>query len=433
MLHNKGETLASCAARFRGLSLRVLFLSAWFPYPHDNGSKLRIFNLLRGLARAHEVTLYSLTEHPHAPIPPPLLEICREVVPVASRPYRAHGPRALLGLLSRRPRVLVDRRLPEMEALVRKAAQARQFDLIIASQWYMADYVQAAAGIPAIFEEIEVGMFRHLVDKATNPLARWRHKLTIFKMQRYLQELLSRFGACTVVSVEELGLLRQMVPAYEPSVVVPNGVSLADNQGDFPPARPDTLVFAGSFTYDVNYEAMRWFTGLALPAIHAERPNVGLTITGNNAGMPLPYSRNVELTGLAPDIRPIVASSWISLAPLQSGGGTRLKILEAMALGTPVVATSKGAEGLQVVSGEHLLIADSPEEFAAACLRLLGDAELRARLSRNALDLVRRNYDWEIILPRFLRLVDRVASGRPFAAEAQETPASDCPHTAGSA
>jgi glycosyltransferase involved in cell wall biosynthesis len=393
--------------------VRILFLSAWFPYPHDNGSKLRIFNLIRGLAQAHEVTLFAFTERPEDPVPQPLLDLCREVVPVASRPYRANSGRAVLGLLSRRPRVLVDRHAPEMEALIRKAAGAGGYDLIIASQWYMAAYLETIPGVAAIFEEVEIGVFQDHIQRAENPLLRFRHGLTSLKLQSYLRKLLRRFGASTVASVGERELLRRMVPSYEPVAVIPNGISLADSQGVSLPVQPDQLVFAGGFTYHVNYEAMCWFTGEALPLIHAQRPDVRLTITGDNRGLPLPYTRNVDLPGLVPDIRPVVASAAASIAPLQTGGGTRLKILEAMAIGTPVIATSKGAEGLDVVSGEHLLIADSKEDFAAATLRLLSDPELRERLSRNARDLVRRIYDWPVILPLFLELVELVAAGRP--------------------
>ncbi|MCB1021113.1 MAG: glycosyltransferase [Acidobacteria bacterium] len=389
--------------------MRILFLSAWFPFPHDNGSKLRIFNLLRGLSQTHEVTLYSLSEHPEEPTPAPLAEICREVVAVPSRPYRPNSGRALLGLLSQRPRALVDRHSPEMSALITRANKERRFDLIVASQWYMADYLQGCKGVPAVFDEMELGVFEGRVANASSAVARFRHELTTLKLKRYLEKLLPAFGACTVASEDEARHLSKRVPGYRNVVVVPNGISLADCQGDWGEPRPDELVFAGSFTYDVNHHAMQWFTGAVLPLIHEQRPQVRLRITGNHAGLPLPYMQNVELAGMLPDVRPAIAGAWVSVAPLLTGGGTRLKILEAMALGSPVIATSKGAEGLQARDGEDLLIADTAPDFAAATLRLLGDEDLRRRLSENARALVQENYDWPVILPQFLRLVEKVA------------------------
>ncbi|MEZ5395143.1 MAG: glycosyltransferase family 4 protein [Bryobacterales bacterium] len=391
--------------------MRVLFLSAWFPYPHDNGSKLRIFNLLRGLSQKHEVTLYSLSERPEEPTPAPLAEICREVVAVESRPYRAGSSRALMGLLSPTPRVLVDRHSQEMYALIKRAVDERRFDVIVASQWYMAAYLEGLEGTPAIFDEIELGVFEQRVAEASGSIQRFRHELTTIKLRRYFENLLPRFGACTVASPEEATLLEKRVPGYPNTVVIPNGISLADCQGEWGESRADELVFAGSFTYVVNHHAMQWFTGSVLPLIHEHRPQVRLRITGNHADLPLPYMRNVELAGMLPDVRPAVAGAWASLAPLLVGGGTRLKILESMALGTPVIATSKGAEGLQARDGEHLLIADTAPDFAAATLRLLGDEDLRRRLSENAQALVRETYDWPVILPQFLGLVEKVAAG----------------------
>lgn len=149
--------------------------------------------------------------------------------------------------------------------------------------------------------------------------------------------------------------------------------------------------------------------GHVLPLITAQAPTVHLTITGEHANRPLPPANNVTLTGLVDDIRPLVARSAVALAPLREGGGTRLKILEAMALRTPVIATSKGAEGLAVEHGRHLLIADSAEDFAQAVLRLFGEPGLRDRLVDEAYRLVERQYNWEAVLPRFLTLAETVA------------------------
>jgi glycosyltransferase involved in cell wall biosynthesis len=134
-----------------------------------------------------------------------------------------------------------------------------------------------------------------------------------------------------------------------------------------------------------------------------------VTITGDHADLPLPPADNLALTGFVDDVRPLIASAWVSLVPIRVGGGTRLKILEAMALGTPVVATSKGTEGLDAKHGEHLLIADSPEAFAEAVIRLLQEPGLRRRLADKAYQLVQERYDLAALIPRFLDLVERVA------------------------
>jgi glycosyltransferase involved in cell wall biosynthesis len=154
---------------------------------------------------------------------------------------------------------------------------------------------------------------------------------------------------------------------------------------------------------------MVWFVRDVFPLILEKAPQTQLVITGDHAGLPLPPSPNVTLAGYVDDIGALIASSTISLAPLWSGGGTRLKILEAMAIGTPVVATSKGAEGLDGISGEHLFIADEPRQFAEDVLRLLGDTGLRTRMSLTAHSFVGEKYDWTKTMPRLFNLLENIS------------------------
>ena len=206
------------------------------------------------------------------------------------------------------------------------------------------------------------------------------------------------------------------MPGYEGLAIVPNGVDLEVNSGDFGAPRPDTLIYSGALTYDANFDAMAFFLRDVFPLIRARRPNVHLRITGGYQGVPieqLPLGTGVELTGYLDNIQLAVAQSWLCVVPLRVGAGTRLKILEAMALGTPVVSTSKGAEGLEVTHGEDILIADEPEEFANGVVRLLEDRDLRARLSINGRRLVEETYSWERCSGRLERLLVEISASCP--------------------
>jgi glycosyltransferase involved in cell wall biosynthesis len=391
--------------------MKILFLSSWYPYPPDNGSKLRVYNLLRGLAEQHEVTLVSFVEQQvPATTPAELKALCRQVHTVPRATYRPGSQRALAGLFSLTPRSMLDTYQPLMAETISRLLRQEPYDLVIASQWWTAVYYPTFAHLPSLYEEVETGLFASQIAQAATPRQKVRHRLTLLKLQRYLRRRqLPHFRACTVVSEVEKELLQELVPDYQAIFIIPNGISPAPYATTPPRPQPNTLIFSGSLSYSANYEGMNWFIQEVYPLIQTQNPAVRLIITGKPGPQPLPPAENVSLTGFVDDVRPLIASAWISLAPLWLGGGTRLKILEALALGTPVVTTSKGAEGLAVRDGEHLLIADTPEAFAAAVLRLLQKPELRRQLAGNACHLISHQYDWAVIMPEFLRLVEIVA------------------------
>jgi glycosyltransferase involved in cell wall biosynthesis len=391
--------------------MKILFVSRWFPFPPNNGSKLRIHNLLRGLAAEHAVTLLSFGDAPlDAPARAALPAWARDATVVPWKPYDAGSRRARLSFLSPVPRSFADTYSPDMQRRIEEALGAG-VDLVIATQLGAAAYGPLFQGVPAILDEVELAVLHERYANATSLKSRMRHGLTWAKHRRYVSWLLRYFRACTVASEQELRLLRRIAPGYAAAEVVPNGIHLGDYQGFQAEPKAGSMIFTGSFSFQANYEAMVWFAQEVLPILQRLAPQARLTITGDPAGRALPRNPRVTIAGYVDDVRPWIASSWLSLAPLRSGGGTRLKILEAMALGTPVVATSKGAEGLDVVDGREALIADAPSAFAGAAARLLGDPALRASLAARAADLVRRRYDWAVMMRQYDRLIRQVVDG----------------------
>jgi glycosyltransferase involved in cell wall biosynthesis len=391
--------------------MRILFLSRWFPWPPANGSKLRIYNLLRGLAQQHEVTLLSFVDQPSAdPLAPELHSLCQDVRLVLWKVFKPDRLIAQFRLLGRTPRSIADTFSSEMAENIQEILSARNYDLVIASQLGTACYSQYFRGTPALFEEAEVGL---LFDTLTNSRSLWRRirlDLMWAKHRHYLARLLSDFQACTVVSERERQLLSREVLNHDSIEIIPNFINLADYEIAKSNPQPNFLIFTGSFRYAVNHDAMVWFLQEVYPRVQTRVPEVRLAITGDNDNLPLPPARNVTLTGRVRDVRPLIASAWASLVPIRVGGGTRMKILESMALGTPIVSTSKGAEGLEVCHGQELLIADTAQEFADSVVRLLKDPELRRGMVDHAYQLVSQKYDQAVILPRFLNLAEAVAS-----------------------
>ncbi len=406
--------------------MRILFLSAWRPLPADNGSKLRILHLLRGLARQHEIDLLAFSpEPPGEDALRGLRTICASVELVPETPFAGRAVGRVAGLFAPQPRSIIANHSPAMAGAVRRRAGER-YDLVIASQLHMAPYAHLGPDAPVILEEIELAMLHEQFRAQRRLRGRLRYGLTWLKTSRYVASLLRRCAGATVVSARELALL---YPLSSPSVrlaVVPNGVDLASCAGEFGPPEPDTLIYPGALSYDANRDAVAYFVSAILPRVRAARPGVRFRVTGrvtpdHAAALAAP---GVEFTGYLLDIRPAVAGAWAEVVPLRQGGGTRLKVLEALALGTPVVSTGKGVEGLELEPERDVLVADTPEAFARQTVRLLGSPELRAQLAANGRRAAER-YDWQGSVQALDDLIEDVcagASARP-AVSARRRPA----------
>jgi polysaccharide biosynthesis protein PslH len=364
---------------------------------------------LCGLSRHHELSLISFSDDSQEyPSVDGLRSTFEEIRIVPWKPFSNNSWRARLGYFHFWPRSFIDTFSPQMAGNIKNALSSTDFDLVIASEINTAAYHQQFNFVPALFEDVELGVFYDNVRYAKTAGIRLRNWLTWCKHRRFLASLLPSFRACTVVSEKERKLLYSEINHQRQTKIeiIPNCINLSDYQ-DVPVNRkPGTLIFTGSFTYSANYEAMLWFVEKVFPIVRGLIPSVQLIITGDSGGRPIPSLDNVQLAGFVPDIRPLLSSATASLAPIWTGGGTRLKILEAMALRTPVVSTSKGAEGLDIQHDVHLLLADTPESYADCVIRLLKDPYLQQQIGDNAYDLVRQKYDWAVVMPQFLELVE---------------------------
>lgn len=330
-----------------------------------------------------------------------LKALTKQVITLPRRTYQPARLGALAAFLSPQPRSLADTFDRSAQQVIQETAHT-QYDAIFACQLNMAVYARGLAHPVKIFDEVETGLYTDAYQNARGA-RRLRHQLTWLKYARYLRTIAHDFSALTVVSsTEQARLVNIGIPVGRIHIIA-NGVDCNAGTISGGPREPFTLIYNGALTYSANYDAMQYFVRDILPQIRAQEPRVQLKITGRApqfAINELSQDNVVSFTGYVPDVRAEVRSCTLCVVPLRTGGGTRLKILEAMAVGTPVITTTKGAEGLEMQNGEQLIIADSPAAFARATLQLLSDEPLRLRLARAALERVRQQYDWQIIQAR---------------------------------
>jgi polysaccharide biosynthesis protein PslH len=396
--------------------LNILFLSRWFPFPVDNGSKIRIYNLIKHLAARHTVDLISFTSEPvRKENVNGMGEFVRRIDTTVYRQFQPTRWKSMLGLFSSKPRSVIDTYSRDMENLVEAAIRRSKYDVLVASQIDMAPYAINVPHTPKILEELELTTLNEYRNKPAWMLEKMRRNLMWKKWKNYVKKTINQFQGVTVVSHNERDMVRRFARQGLEVCIVANGVDVAAHSGDYGSPRPNTLVYSGSLSYRPNFDAIDYFLREIYPLVLSRRPEIDLYITGKLKDVPvhqLPEYSGVRLTGFLDDVRPLIAQSWVNIVPLRTGGGTRLKVLESLALGTPVVSTSKGVEGLSLTAGEHFMKADTPEEFAESVLKLLEKKEIRDEFSKKGRKAVAGLYDWNNIGPSFADFVEEIASYR---------------------
>ncbi len=404
---------------------RVLFVSQDMPWPAESGGVIRTHRMLAGLARRFEVTLVAGGAQRAGAGRAALeaLGCAVELVPDVKRPGRIGEARALAGaLLTGQSMVLRHNHNPHLARAVAQrlggnaGVQLNQLD--------SATYVDAprAAGGPACVIDTQNVLHQYYARRAEHEgslPARLACRREARVLRRY--ELAAfRAAARTVVCSEPE---RASLLALDPSLaveVVPNGVDLDPApRGVAPSGAGFDLVFVGDMRYGPNVDGALYFAREVLPRIRVQEPRARFVVVGKEPPRSLrelsALRPEIVVTGYVRDVREPVLAARAALVPLRYGSGTRLKVLEAFALERPLVATRLGAEGIEARDGQHLLLADTPDELARAVLRVFAEPELGARLAAAARALVERDYAWPALAERMADVLAAAIEERPRA------------------
>lgn len=379
--------------------MRVLIISPVYPYPAIDGGRIRILELARRVASRHDVTLAALFEAKRPPDLAPLEELGIRVLTAPKAPVHDDPAANLRRFLDTRPRGVVEHHSPRLSALISSHARRYPPDLVHIEHLYMAQYASRFKSTPRVLDMHDV-LYRRLLRKIAlvrpSRPSRRAGLIDAFKAGPLERATLRRFSAVLAVSAGDAALVRQQTPRT-PVYIVPNGV---DTRFFSPPSvevREPLLIMTANFGYYPNIDGARWFLGHIWPLLRHDYPSLRLLLVGRtdqDETAELGHHDGVEIIGEVDDVRPFVARSSVFVAPLRMGGGSRIKILEALAQGIPVVTTSVGREGLELEPGRHLLVSDTPREFADATSRLLTNSALRESLAQAGRTLVVERYDW---------------------------------------
>ena len=415
--------------------MHILWIKTELLHPVDKGGRIRTYNMLRELRRAHRVTYLTLDDGGASPNALARAgEYANEVVrvPFRTRPKRSPGFYAELvaNLASPLPYAVAKYRSPEMTRRLERLVAVGDVDVVVCDFLFPALNVPRALGVPTVLfqHNVEAAIWRRHYEVAANPLKRAYMREQWRRMRAYEGAECRRFDHVVAVSESD----RDTIAAgygVESVSAVPTGVDTAFfRPSGTAPREPHDLVFTGSMDWLPNEDAVVHFVEHVFPVVRRAVPGATFTVVGRH---PTPRvlalaerEPGVRVTGGVPDVRPYVERAALFVVPIRIGGGTRLKIYEAMAMERAVVSTTVGAEGLPLRPGVDVVIADGDAAFADAVIRLLRAPEDAAVVAHEGATVVRERFGWRHVAELFAAACERAASRHAVRGGAGATPRS---------
>jgi len=391
------------------MAMKVLFIQKRILLPANTGGRIRSLNVLKHLARWHEVTYLCNVQPGNSPFLADMRAVGVHLETVPWKPVRRGEWRfyrdAACNVFSRYPFTVAKNYDPALKARAEALLRETPYDLVICDFVQLARHAVGLRGVPRVLfqHNVEAQILRRHARTDRGWLRRrymahqWR------KMRRFEAVAGRKFHAVIAVSERDKRTFEREY-GWEHVSAIDTAVDVDHYQPNGAEPRPGHVVFLGSMDWQANEDGVRHFVERVWPRVRGTHPEARFTIVGRNpsaAVRRLAGTQGIEVTGTVPDVRPYLAEAAVVVVPLLVGGGTRIKIFEAMAMARPVVSTTLGAEGLPVVPGEHLVVEDEPKRFAAAVSQLLGDGSMGSSLGERARALVCRSYTAEMVASQF--------------------------------
>jgi sugar transferase (PEP-CTERM/EpsH1 system associated) len=423
----KRQALSTGRGTDQEILLKILWIKTELLHPVDKGGKIRTYEMLKQLKRDHQVTYLSLDDGTASPAEnkearEKASEYCHKLVTIPHQMREKFSAGFYVELVEN-----LFSRLPYAVKKYESAAMRQEILRLVAEDKpdvVVCDFLTPSINVPenlgcatVLFQHnVEAMIWQRHYETQTNPLKRlylygqWLKTRTLEKAECH------RYDHVIAVSREDAEMMQRDY-GVKSVTDVPTGV----NTEFFRPQtnaepEPASLVFTGSMDWLPNVDAINWFCDEVLPLIRAKVPNVKLTVVGRKPGRELlelsERDSSVVVTGRVDDVRPYIENAAAYIVPIRIGGGTRLKIYEALAMEKPMVSTTVGAEGLPLRDGEELLIADTPAEFADAVVRVLADQAFASELGQRAATTVRERFGWERVAAVFAEICQHACDPR---------------------
>lgn len=401
--------------------MKLLYFTTHQLWPLTTGARLRDYHLAKHLAKRCEVTFLE-TLHPNDDklAAAPQCTGFRRVVSLEKEP-NFRPMKLLRGMIGPTPVTLLNYHSPEMAKTLRGLLQEENFDLVQLENVHLCVYLRelrAAKSRPAVLADwhnVDSELLWRYAERTGSFTKRLVARRTASLLQAMEARLVRECDAVTVPSERERQKLLELAPGAGVEMI-PNGVDAAyylTASRDTTQARK-TILFVGAMDYHANVTGVQWFVREVWPVIATNHPELEFYIVGRNPGPEIRElaSNRIHVTGTVEDVRPYYEQAAAVVVPLLIGSGTRLKILEAMAAGAPIVSTRLGAEGIDCDDGVHLLMADTAGDMAASVGRLLASPDAGMRLTEAARDMVATRYDWSVIGDRMYAIHQRLMERR---------------------
>lgn len=383
--------------------MNVLFLTQVFPYPPDSGPKVKTYNVLKYLAQRHEVTLVSFSRGDQSTDVEHLRRYCRAIhtVPITREPWRDLVD-LLRSLLAGEPFLMIRDDRAAMRHLVDRLAAQEHFDIAHADQLNMGQY---AGRVPGAFKILDAHnalwlLYKRLWETMSPGPPRWLLGRDWRMLKTYEGRLVREFDAVLAVSHEDKAALQEAAGESVDITVIPiavdaDEVAVVEREPD-----PRHILHIGTMYWPPNIDGVLWFARRVFPLIRQQHPDVQFDVVGARPPREIVTlsgdERGINVTGYVPDPAPYLRRAALMVVPLRAGGGMRVKILNALAQGIPIVSTTLGCEGIAAIPGKDILVGDAPEEFAAAVLNLLNDSDLANQIAVRGRQLVVERYDYRL-------------------------------------